>query len=87
MAIFPFAESTLMNTTTLLTEIQKLPVADRVVLVQQIWDQIAESDAVLHLTDAQKAEIDRRASELEANPDIAIPWQDVQQTLRNRSGQ
>lgn len=76
-----------MNTTSLLTEIQKLPVADQVVLVQQIWDQIAESDTVLPLTEAQKAELDRRSAELEANPEMAIPWEEVQESLRNRSGQ
>jgi putative addiction module component (TIGR02574 family) len=58
-----------MDTTAILTEIGKLPVEDQIVLVQQVWDAIADSDTPLDLTDAQKAEISRRSAELDANPD------------------
>jgi putative addiction module component (TIGR02574 family) len=74
-----------MNTTQLLAEIERLPVADRLVLVQEIWDRIVESNAVLPLTEAQKDELDRRIAELEAHPESAIPWEQVEQSLRSRS--
>jgi putative addiction module component (TIGR02574 family) len=73
-----------MDTTAILTQIDKLPVEERVVLVQRVWDSIADSDTPLELTDAQKAEIDRRSAELDANPDIAIPWEEVKRSLEDR---
>ena len=73
-----------MNTTSILTEIGKLPVDDQVVLVQRIWDRIADSDTPLELTDAQKAELNRRSAELDANPDMAIPWEEVKRSLEQR---
>ena len=73
-----------MDTTAILTEIGKLPVEDQIVLVQRVWDAIADSDTPLDLTDTQKAEISRRSAELDANPDLAIPWDDVKRSLNER---
>lgn len=73
-----------VNTTSILTEIGKLSVEDQVVLVQRIWDNIAESDTALELTEAQKAELDRRSAELDEKPDMAISWEDVKQSLEQR---
>ena len=74
----------IMNTTSILTEIGKLSVEEQVVLVQRIWDGIADSDTPLELTDTQKAEISRRSDELDANPDLAIPWDEVKRSLEER---
>ena len=80
-----FPESTFtVNAVSIISEIQKLSMEDRVVLVQRIWDDIAESNLPLNLTEAQKAELDRRSAELDANPDMAIPWDEVKQNLQMR---
>jgi putative addiction module component (TIGR02574 family) len=73
-----------MNTASILAEIGKLSVADQVLLVQRIWDNIAESDTPLELTDTQKAELDRRSAELDAHPEMAVPWEDVKRSLEER---
>jgi putative addiction module component (TIGR02574 family) len=73
-----------VDTTAILIEIGKLPVEDQIVLVQRVWDAIADSDTPLELTDAQKAEISRRSAELDANPDMAIPWEEVRRSLKER---
>ena len=41
-------------------------------LVFQLWDEIAESDSPIVLSDSVKAEMDRRCAELDADPSIAI---------------
>lgn len=74
-----------MNKATLLTEIEKLSLEDRVSLVCEVWDQIAQSNAVLPLSDAQKSDLERRSAELDANPEIAIPWDEVKRQLDERS--
>jgi len=73
-----------VNAASIISEIQKLSMEDRVVLVQRIWDDIAESNLPLNLTEAQKAELDCRSAELDANPDMAIPWDEVKQNLQMR---
>jgi putative addiction module component (TIGR02574 family) len=39
---------------------KKLSIPDRILLVEEIWDTIAEENQAFELTDAQKQELDRR---------------------------
>lgn len=57
--------------------IDKLPRDVRVALVQEIWDSIAAETSVVPLSEAQRAELERRLAEDESNPDDVIPWEEV----------
>ena len=48
-------------TADLARQIKKLSVAERIILVEEIWDSIAEENEAFKLTKAQKAELDRRS--------------------------
>jgi len=63
--------------------IDRLSRADRLSLVQQIWDSIATESKSL-LTDAQRQELNRRVAEDDADPDGGIPWEDVKTRARKR---
>ena len=65
---------------------EKLSIAERLQLVEDIWDSIAEETESLPLTDAQKAELDRRLEQYRRDPDSAIPWEQVRQDLRKPGG-
>ena len=39
---------------------RKLSIPDRITLVEEIWDTIAEDNQAFELSDAQKRELDRR---------------------------
>ena len=56
-----------MTQSTIPPEIRDLPVPDRMALVEQIWDSIAEDQAEFQLTNAQKAELDRRLARRESS--------------------
>jgi putative addiction module component (TIGR02574 family) len=58
--------------------IDRLSVAERLTLVQQIWDSIAAEAEQAPLTEAQKQEVDRRLAAHEADPQAAIPWDQVE---------
>jgi putative addiction module component (TIGR02574 family) len=60
-----------------LSEVLKLPVEERLRLVESIWDSIAEFPEALELTEAQKLELDRRLDAYEADPDAGVPWSDL----------
>jgi len=61
--------------------IDRLSVADRLILVEELWDSIA---AATPLTDAQRAELDRRLADHEANPDDVVSWEEVQSSITAR---
>ena len=54
--------------------IQELPISERIDLVQQLWDSIAEEAPAIDLSAEQIAELDRRLDALEAQPESATPW-------------
>ena len=48
-------------------EIGSLPISERLQIVEQIWDGIVEDEHAFELTDAPKAELDRRIAAHEAS--------------------
>ena len=57
--------------------IDRLSVAERLQLVQEIWESIADDPEQLPLTDEQKRQIDRRLEAYQKNPDSGISWEVV----------
>ena len=58
--------------------IDRLSVAERIALVQEIWDSIAAEAEQAPLTEAQGKEVDRRLAVHRAKPQAAIPWEQVE---------
>lgn len=58
---------------------RRLSIAERLELVEDIWDSIAaDADAdALPLTDAERTLLDERLAEHEANPGRGEPWSTV----------
>ena len=69
---------------TQLSEILQLSVAERIQLVEDIWDSIAQMPEAVPLTDEQRAELDRRLESYRANPDEGISWNELKEKLRQR---
>lgn len=69
--------------TVKLDDILKLSVSERIRLVEEIWDSIARESEALPLTDEQKAELDQRIAEYEADPEEGEPWEVVRERIRN----
>jgi putative addiction module component (TIGR02574 family) len=58
--------------------IDRLSVAERITLVQEIWDSIAPEAEQSAISEAQRHEVDRRLAAHRANPQAAIPWDQVE---------
>lgn len=58
-------------------EAKKLPVAERIALVEEIWDSIAEENGWLELTESQKEELDRRIQSFQENPHAGRTWEEI----------
>jgi len=66
-------------------EIEQLSVAERVQLAEEIWDTIAATPEQLPVTEAQRAELDRRLALHEREPGRTTPWEEVRAKLQRGS--
>ncbi len=73
-----------MNASIKSLGIDRLDIEDRLKLVEEIWDSIAADSDALHLTEAQRTELDRRFNEYEKNPDLGSPWPEVKARILKR---
>jgi putative addiction module component (TIGR02574 family) len=60
-------------------ELRALPVAERLKLIEDLWDSI-DADA-LPLPDWHRAEIDRRLDALDKGTSVGAPWEDVRRRI------
>jgi putative addiction module component (TIGR02574 family) len=56
---------------------KKLSIPDRILLVEEIWDSIAEENQAFELTDAQKRELDRRLESVRTNTGQGRTWDEI----------
>lgn len=73
-----------MSTSLKSLGIDQLSVEERLALVEELWDSIAEDSAAVPLTGAQRAELDRRLADHEAHPDDVVSWDDVKASITAR---
>jgi putative addiction module component (TIGR02574 family) len=64
--------------------LDQLSIDERRALAEELWASIAAETGGPGLTDEQKRELDRRIAEDEADPDSAIPWEQVKAEMLAR---
>ena len=67
-----------------MSSILKLPIEERIRLVEDIWDSIAADQSALDLTEAQRKELDRRLDEFEKDGNIGREASEVMAEIRSR---
>jgi len=67
----------------LIAEAKKLNVAERINLVMEIWDSIAEENGCFELIEAQKQELDRRLESFRVNPSRGRTWEEIKSEFLN----
>jgi putative addiction module component (TIGR02574 family) len=67
-----------MDLQTVLTEVQSWPVEDRLRLIEEVWDGLAEDGPQPELTEELKTLLDQRLDALDQNPDAVVPWESVE---------
>ena len=70
-----------MNVSLKSLGVDRLSVAERLVLVEELWDSIAASTPI---SDAQRTELDRRLADHKANPNDVVPWEEVKSSITAR---
>lgn len=64
--------------------IKQLSVAERLDLISELWDSIPDSLDELPIPEWHRKELERRLAAADADPDAAIPWEEVRQRLRKK---
>jgi putative addiction module component (TIGR02574 family) len=62
-------------------DLKRLPLSERIQLVEDLWDSIAEDSPAMGLTPEHIAELDRRLDALEAQPKEGTPWEIVRERI------
>ena len=65
-------------------DISRLSPAERLQLVEELWDSLAPAD--IPLTPAQGQELDRREALHRADPGRGRPWREVLDEIEHRRG-
>ena len=74
-----------MRPTEIINEINKLALSEKIILVEDIWDDIARHNSELPMPEWQKAELDKRYSEYKNGTLKLHDWEGVHAELRNRN--
>ncbi|HVA50655.1 MAG TPA: addiction module protein [Pirellulales bacterium] len=65
--------------------IDRLSVAERILLVEEIWDSIAASPEAFTLTESHRQDLDRRLEQYRDNPKAGAPWEEVKARLQRKT--
>ncbi|MSU80134.1 MAG: addiction module protein [Gemmataceae bacterium] len=60
--------------------------AEKLQLVQDLWDDIAATPEDIPVHDWQIAELERRRSNLQKHPATGLDWEEVKRRIRSRYG-
>lgn len=65
-----------------LSKILELSVAQRILIVEEIWDSIvADSPESVPLVESQKKELDKRLNSYQENPGTGTSWNKVKEKI------
>jgi putative addiction module component (TIGR02574 family) len=63
-----------------------LSMSEKLQLVEDLWDDIAANHEAIPVHEWQKEELDRRKTNLQANPASGLTWEEVQRRVRSLYG-
>lgn len=61
----------------------ELPVAERLQLVEELWDSIADEVSAQPIPEALVLELRERMARYDANPESGISWEEAKRRLRD----
>jgi putative addiction module component (TIGR02574 family) len=64
----------------------ELSPAEKLQLVQDLWDDLAASPEDVPISDSQIAELQRRKANLQKNPASGLSWEETKRRIRSRHG-
>ena len=60
----------------------QLSVAERILLVEKIWDSVVDENPQLELSPSEAEELDRRVADFRKNPQAGSTWDEIKARIR-----
>lgn len=70
---------------TLISDAMSLSVSERIELVEDLWDSIAEVPENVELTEEQKLILEERLESYHKKPESGSPWEEVKKRIGRRN--
>ena len=67
---------------SILSKVLQYDIPERILLVEDIWDSIAQCPEAIPVTDSQLKELDRRLEAYHRNPKLGSPWDVVKKRIK-----
>ncbi len=64
--------------------IKKLSIAERILIIEDIWDSIISSKESFPVSDEQKKELDIRLEAYYKNPSEGRPWKEIKDNIQSQ---
>lgn len=65
--------------------LDRLSVAERILLAEEIWDSIAPGPEAFTLTETHRQDLDRRLEQYRDSPKSGAPWEEVKARLQGKT--
>lgn len=65
--------------------LDRLSVAERILLVEELWDSIAPGAEAFTLADTHRKDLDRRLEQYRDSPKSGSPWAEVKVRLQGKT--
>jgi putative addiction module component (TIGR02574 family) len=63
--------------------IDRLSASQRIALALEIWESLGDERPSANLSDEQRVELHRRDAELDKNPELALTWLQIRESIEN----
>ena len=67
-----------------ISDILKLSTAEKIIMVETIWDNIASENSKLKLSKEEKELLDERLASYKKNPENVRSWEDFKKELKRK---
>jgi len=67
-----------------LPEISKLSTPEKILLVEDLWDNISADDSSIPMPESHKAELDKRLKRYQSSPGLLLSLNDLQTRIEQR---
>jgi putative addiction module component (TIGR02574 family) len=72
-----------MEQVAVLSELKRFSVAEKIFILEELWDSIAPEQESFGLTGEQRDELDRRVADYYSSPKDGCSWEDVKKRIRS----
>ena len=72
-----------MEQLAILSELKKFSTAEKILIVEELWDSIADDQEKFELTGEERAEFDRRVADYFLSPDDGYSWEEVKNRIKS----